>query len=125
LVASEHAGGVPVGPVVDDEREVGRARALEAGGDTGGPEAPGGRDGHGATPVVGRPVVSGSPMAMVMHCTAAPAVPLARLSTAPTTTSLRASTSTATCKVTTLEPSTAPVVGHWPAGSRCTNGSSA
>ena len=40
---------------------------------------------HGATPVVGSPVVSGSPKAMLAHCTAAPAVPLVRLSTAATT----------------------------------------
>ena len=46
---------------------------------------------HGARPTVVRPVASGRPSARFMHWTAAPPVPLARLSTAPTATSLPAS----------------------------------
>ena len=60
-----------------------------------------------------------------MHCTAAPAVPLARLSTAPTATIRSAAASTVTWTCTALEPVTDLVCGHWPSGSRCTNGSSA
>ena len=60
-----------------------------------------------------------------MHWTAAPAVPLARLSMAPTATSRPAASSTVTCRCTALEPVTDLVCGHWPSGSRCTNGSSA
>ena len=60
-----------------------------------------------------------------MHCTAPPAVPLVRLSSAATAISRPASGSTATCTCTALEPSTDWVCGHWPAGSRWTNGSSA
>ena len=60
-----------------------------------------------------------------MHCTAAPPVPLARLSTAATATSRPADSSTVTCTCTALEPTTDLVCGHWPGRSRCTNGSSA
>ena len=44
-------------------------------------------DGHGATPTLDRPVVSGRPRARFMHWTAPPAVPLVRLSSAATATS--------------------------------------
>ena len=60
-----------------------------------------------------------------MHWTAAPAVPLVRLSTAPTATRRPARSSTVTWRWTAFEPSTAWVCGHWPGGSTCTNGSSA
>ena len=85
-VAGEHGRRVVAGPVVDDEGHVGPAAGLEAGGGTGGAEAGGGGDAHGATPATGRPSVSGSPRARFAHCTAAPAVPLVRLSMAATTT---------------------------------------
>ena len=60
-----------------------------------------------------------------MHCTAAPAVPLVRLSIAPTATRRPARSSTVTWRCTAFEPSTAWVCGHWPGGSTWTNGSSA
>ena len=72
-----------------------------------------------------RPRVSSRPRAMFMHCTAPPAVPLVRLSTAPTATIRPADSSAVTCRCTAFEPTTDLVCGHWPAGSRCTNGSSA
>ena len=84
-VAGEHRGRVVVGPVVDDEGEVGLAARLEPGGDAGGAEA-GGESAHGATPATGRPVVSGRPRARFAHWIAPPAVPLVRLSMAATTT---------------------------------------
>src|SRR5690606_7599353 len=105
-----------------------------AGGHAGGPESPRGDDalrpvqrvvvGHGATPVVGRPVVSGMPRARLRHCTAAPAVPLVRLSIAATTTRRRALVSTAICRATLFEPRVAFVVGQEPSGRTWTNGSS-
>src|SRR4029079_13116585 len=79
---------------------------------------------HGASPTVLSPVLSSRPSARFMHWTAAPAVPLARLSTAPTATSRRASWSTVTWRCTALLPATDLVCGHCPSGSRCTNGSS-
>src|SRR3712207_2927018 len=108
--------------VVDHERDVRGAAALQPGGDPGGPEAPGRGDAHGATPTSGRPAVSGRPSARLAHWTAAPPVPLVRLSTAATTTNRPADGSTATCSATVLAPSTWAVVGHCPSGSRCTNG---
>ena len=62
------------------------------------------------------PVASSRPRARFMHWTAAPAVPLARLSTAPTATRRPARSSTVTCRCTALEPSTDCVWGHWPSG---------
>src|SRR3712207_7710250 len=47
--------------VVDHERDVRGAAALQPGGDPGGPEALGRGDAHGATPTSGRPAVSGRP----------------------------------------------------------------
>nr|BFE69718.1 hypothetical protein GCM10020092_030190 [Actinoplanes digitatis] len=41
-VGGEDTGDGGVGPVVDDERDVGRAVALEPGGDAAGPETLGG-----------------------------------------------------------------------------------
>ena len=60
-----------------------------------------------------------------MHCTAAPPVPLARLSTAATATSRPAASSTVTWTWRAFDPITDLVCGHWPLRSRCTNGSSA
>src|SRR5690606_27603938 len=116
-VGGEDAGGVEPRALVDDEREVGGAARLEAAVDAGGHEPGGGGHAHGATPTVVRPVVSGSPRARFRHCTAAPAVPLARLSTAPTATSRRAASSTVTWTCTELEPRTEPVWGHSPVAS--------
>ena len=57
---------------------------------------------HGATPATGSPVVSGSPRARLRHWTAAPAVPLVRLSTAATTTTRPTRSSRTTWRWTTL-----------------------
>ena len=51
-VAGEHGRGVVVGAVVDDQRHVGAAGGLQAGGDAGRPEAARGGDGHQAVPPV-------------------------------------------------------------------------
>ena len=63
---------------------------------------------------------SARPSARFMHWTAAPAVPLVRLSTAPTATIRPAASSTVTWRCTALEPRTAWVCGHCPraAGAR-------
>ena len=58
-----------------------------------------------------------------MDWIAPPAVPLARLSIAPTTTSRPAAWSTATWRWHALLPWTALVCGHSPSGSTRTNGS--
>src|ERR1035441_4111621 len=79
--------------------------------------------GHGATPTTDSPSVSGQPSARFIDCTAAPAAPLTRLSIAQTATSFAASWSTATASCATLLPTTAPVRGSTPSGSRCTKGS--
>src|SRR5690606_29834149 len=126
----EHGRGDVLGPVVDDERQVGTARRLETGGDAGGAEALRAGDGHassdqGATAVVGRPSVSGRPSARFIDCTAPPAVPLTRLSIAQTVTTRPALASTATCTSAVFAPVVAPLVGHCPSGSSRTNGSSA
>ena len=60
-----------------------------------------------------------------MHWTAAPAVPLVRLSTAPTATSRPARSSTVDLQVHGVRAEHRLVCGHCPSGSRCTNGSSA
>src|SRR5690606_9072756 len=80
---------------------------------------------HGATTEVDSPRVSDSPSAMLADCTAAPAVPLVKLSIATTATTRPARSSTATWTCAVLAPRTAAVVGHCPSASRCTNGSSA
>src|SRR5690606_8530902 len=133
-VAGEHARCDARGAVVDDQGQVLGAGFLDARGDAGCPKALRGDHalgpvrhgvgGHGATPVVGRPEVSGRPRARLRHCTAAPAVPLVRLSIAAMTTSRRASVSTATCRARLFEPRVAFVVGQEPSGRTCTNGSS-
>src|SRR5690606_3910577 len=124
-VAREHGGRDVERPVVDDERDVLRARGLEPGRDAGGAEPLRGGDGHGATPSVVRPAVCGRPSAMFMDCTAAPAVPLTRLSIAVTVTTRPAAWSTATWTSAVFAPRVIAVVGHWPAGSTRTNGSPA
>ena len=58
--------------------------------------APAGEPGHGATPTTERPSVSGQPSARFIDCTAAPPVPLTRLSIARIATNVSASSSTAT-----------------------------
>ena len=98
-VAGEDGGGGVRRPVVDDERDVGLAGGLEAGGDPGGPEARGGGDAHGATPAMLRPAVSARPSAMLALCTAWPAAPLLRLSIALTTMTRPESTSTVRLQV--------------------------
>ena len=79
--------------------------------------------GHGATPTIESPSVSGQPSARFIDCTAAPPVPLTRLSIAAIATNVAASSSTATASCAALLPITAPVVGSCPSGSRWTNGS--
>ena len=80
-------------------------------------------DAHGATPTVVSPSVSSSPKARLRHCTAAPAVPFARLSMAPIATTRPAASSTATCRWAVFAPATALVCGHSPSGTRWMNGS--
>ena len=58
-------------------------------------------------------------------CTAWPAAPFPRLSVVATTTARPACGSAVTWTCAPFDPATAPVTGHWPAGSRCTNGSPA
>ena len=60
-----------------------------------------------------------------MHCTAAPPVPLVRLSIAEVTSRRPARSSTSTCTCTRLEPTTDFVWGWMPSASSWTNGSSA
>ena len=62
---------------------------------------------------------------MLAHCTAWPAAPLPRLSSALTTMIRPESTSTVACRWQELEPAVAAVCGQAPSGSTCTNGSSA
>src|SRR5690606_31142086 len=125
LVAGEQPRGRELRAVVDDEREVGALAVPDARGDPGRPEPLRLRDGHGATPVTGRPAVSGRSSARFMHWIAPPAVPLVRLSIAATTTSRPTFGSTVTCSCAVLAPSVDAVAGQVPSGSRCTNGSSA
>src|SRR5215813_6709837 len=80
---------------------------------------------HGATPLADRPAVSGRPSIRLAHCTACPAAPLPRLSSALTTTIRPLSESTVDCRRQALEPSVAAVCGQVPAGSTWTNGSPA
>src|SRR5690606_10294374 len=103
-VAGEAAGGRLGGAVVDDQREVGLAGVLDAGGDAGGPEALGGGDGHGATPFTVRPAASGSPSMRLAHWTTCPAAPLPRLSTAEHTMTRPESMSTPPWSWTALVP---------------------
>ena len=60
-----------------------------------------------------------------MDWTAAPAVPLTRLSSAVTVTTCPARASTATWTRAVLAPTVTAVVGHCPSGSSSTNGSPA
>ena len=111
LVAGEHGRGGVVGTLVEHQREVERTGSLDARGDSGGPETGGrghtlGADeprslggiriGHGATPTIESPSVSGQPSARFIDCTAAPPVPLTRLSIAAMPMKVEASSSTAT-----------------------------
>ena len=72
------------GPDRADDGEVLR-RAPDARVDAGGGEALGGGDAHTSTPASLSPAVSGSPSARFAFCTAWPAAPLPRLSSAQTT----------------------------------------
>ena len=101
----KHAGRRVERAVVDDQREIGAAAGPDAGGDPGGPEAPGGGDAHGATPSALRPAVSGRPRTRLAHCTAWPAAPLPRLSIALQTTTRPESASTVACRWALLLPS--------------------
>src|SRR5690606_16332335 len=122
-VAGEDAGGGAGRPVVDDEGDVAVPAVLEPGDDAGGAEALRGGDVQGETPIVVRPSSSGRPRARLALCTAPPAVPLVRLSTAATTTMRPASSSRATCTRTVFAPSVMDVAGHRPSGSSSRNGS--
>src|SRR5699024_6693907 len=114
------AGDVGAGPQPDDRQLLG---VLADGPRVVVDGSTGRLGGHGASPTVLSPEVSSSPSARIMHCTAAPAVPLARLSTAPTATGRPAAASTVTWTWRALAPSTAWVCGHCPSGSRWTKGS--
>src|SRR5699024_7107688 len=124
-VRGEDGGCGVVRAVVDQHRHVGRPAGLQPGADSRGAKAGGSGDTHGAIPTVESPVVSGQPRAMFIDCTAPPAVPLVRLSTAPTATNRPVRSSTVACTCTVFAPIVAWVCGHWPSGSRCTNGSDA
>src|SRR5450830_1010885 len=65
-IGGEDGGRNVRGPVVDDQRDVQPATALQPGSDPGGAESQGGSDGHGATPAVDRPSSSGRPRARFM-----------------------------------------------------------
>ena len=129
------AAGVVAWSVVHDQREVTRPGGLDPGSHARGPEATGcgdaaarrpGRDsgpGHGATPSTGRPRASGRPRIRLAFCSAWPAAPLTRLSSAAITVVRPEWASTATCRWTLLEPSVAAVLGIRPGGRTCTNGS--
>src|SRR4029078_7483225 len=110
--------------IVDNQCEVRLAGCFQAGGDAGGPESQGGGNGHGATPCRLRPAASGRPSAIFMDCTAPPAVPLVRLSMTQVTITRPVCSSNASCMTAWFDPWTDLVDGHWPSGSRCTNGSS-
>jgi hypothetical protein len=104
LIAGEDPGGRRARSVIDHQRQIQSTTGLDASGHPGSAKSLCSGDAHrdvpsgqGAIPQDGKPVVSGNPSARLRHCSAAPAVPLVRLSTAPTATSLLASASTATC----------------------------
>src|SRR5699024_2743009 len=124
-VGGEHAGGHLLRAVVDHEGQIGAAGGFQPGSDPGGPEALRGGNAHGATPSRGKPRVSGQPHARFIDCTAAPAVPLTRLSMAQTLTTRPALSSTATCTWAVFAPTVPAVLGHCPSASTCTKGSSA
>src|SRR5690606_506818 len=109
--------------LVDHERDVEPARSLESCGNACGRETLCCCHAHGATPSICRPAVSGRPSATFIDCTAAPAVPLTRLSMADTTTTRPTDSSTARPIRVVLAPSTSAVLGNCPSGSTCTNGS--
>ena len=79
-VAGEDGGGRVARAVVDDEREVGAAARLEPGRDAGGAEARGAVTLTAPPRPAAGPSVSGRPRARFAHWSAAPAVPLVRLS---------------------------------------------
>src|SRR6185295_14973940 len=122
-VARKHAGSGTRRSVVDDDGHVEQPDRLQAGRHTGSAESARRRDAHGATPDTGSPTVSSRPRARLAFCTACPAAPLTRLSSALTTTARPLCASAATCRWTLLLPAVAAVVGQAPSGSRCTNGS--
>src|SRR5699024_7142032 len=124
-VGGEHTGGHVLRAVVDHEGQIGAAGGSQPGGDTGSSEALRGGDGHRATASEGRPRVSGHPHARFIDCTAAPAVPLTRLSMAQTLTTRPALSSTATCTWAVFAPTVPAVLGHCPSARTCTKGSSA
>src|SRR5690606_25321653 len=138
-VGGEDAGSGEFRSVVFDHDDVDLAGGLQARWHAGGAEACRGGDAggggrwvgvgvgktHGATPCMSNPVFSSRPKAMFIDWTAAPAVPLVRLSSAAVTITRLAWVSKASCNWTWLEACTAPVVGHWPSGSKCTNSSPA
>src|SRR5207249_322123 len=94
-VRGEDRGGRTVRTVVDDHGQVGPAALLQPGHHAGGAEPPRRGHTHGATPIPVSPSSSGSPRARLALWTAPPAVPLVRLSSAPTTTILLAASSSA------------------------------
>src|SRR5699024_10755709 len=95
-VGGEHSCGDIVGAVIDHERDVGLTARFEARRDSTRTETCRIGNCHGATPVTANPVVSAKSRAIFMDCTAAPAVPLVRLSIAATAVNRPAAASTAT-----------------------------
>src|SRR5690606_39065147 len=124
-VAREDGGGAAQRALVDHEREVALAEALESRGDPRRGEAGGGGDAHGATPFTVRPRCSGRPSAMLADWIAAPAVPLTRLSIAETTTTRPAFSSTATPMRAVLAPVVSFERGKEPSGNTRTKRSPA
>src|SRR5690606_28299326 len=113
-VGGEHGGADLAGATVDDDGDVGLAGALEPDGHAGCFESLGCGHAHGATPFTVRARSSGRPSARFMDCTAAPAVPLTRLSTAVTTTTRSAARSIARPIRAVFAPSTSAVRGKRP-----------
>src|SRR5690606_6979841 len=123
-VAGEHRGADLAGSAVDDHGDIGPPGALEPGRDACRFESLRCGHAHGATPFTVRARSSGRPSARFMDCTAAPAVPLTRLSTAVITVTRFAARSTASPISAVLAPSTSAVRGKRPSGSSCTKVSS-
>src|SRR5690606_32158780 len=123
-VAREHGRPDLERAAVDDDGDIRLSGGLQADGDTGRFEPLGRCDAHGATPFTERARSSGRPSAMFMDWTAAPAVPLVRLSTAVTTVTRFAARSTARPMSAVFAPRTSAVRGNCPCGSSWTNVSS-
>jgi len=105
-VRREHGRGGIGWSIVDHQSEVLGTVGFQTGRDARGTESQ--RQlrafGHGAIPSTDRPAVSGRPSIRLAHCTACPAAPLPRLSSALTTTIRSLSVSTVTWRWQEFEP---------------------